>query len=129
MSESSRDARHLALTQVGTAGQARIAAGSIKPGALLAGEELAQLAPPLSVDNMEGVAARRGDNGETLLYVVSESPTVLVGLWFEIRSPNGSCPRGIVSASERPQKERKWNFFGDSDSGGADGSEGGTDGG
>ena len=29
MSESSRDARHLALTQVGTAGQARIAAGSI----------------------------------------------------------------------------------------------------
>ena len=29
MSESSRDARHLALTQVGAAGQARIAAGSI----------------------------------------------------------------------------------------------------
>ncbi len=29
MSESSRDARHLALTQIGTAGQARIAAGSI----------------------------------------------------------------------------------------------------
>ncbi len=29
MSESSRDARHLALTQVGTEGQARIAAGSV----------------------------------------------------------------------------------------------------
>lgn len=50
----------------------RIAAGAIKPGATLAGEELAELASPLNVDNMEGVAARRGKNGETLLYVVSD---------------------------------------------------------
>lgn len=50
----------------------RVAAGSIKPGATLTGDELAVLAPPLSVDNMEGVAARRGENGETLLYLVSD---------------------------------------------------------
>lgn len=50
----------------------RIAAGSIEPGATLAGEELLELAPPLTVDNMEGLAVRRGENGETLLYLISD---------------------------------------------------------
>ncbi len=47
-------------------------AETIRAGATLRGEELAALAPPLSVDNMEGIAARRGDHGETLLYLVSD---------------------------------------------------------
>ena len=50
----------------------RIAAGVIGPGTMLLGEELAELAAPLNVDNMEAVAARRGENGETLLYVISD---------------------------------------------------------
>jgi hypothetical protein len=35
-------------------------------------EELARLAPPLAVDNFEGVAVRLGPAGETLLYLLSD---------------------------------------------------------
>ncbi len=49
-----------------------VAAASIEPGATLNGAPLATLAPPVTVDNMEGIAARRGDNGETLIYLVSD---------------------------------------------------------
>jgi hypothetical protein len=45
---------------------------SIRSGATLNGRELAQLAPPLTVDNMEGLSARRGAAGEILLYLVSD---------------------------------------------------------
>ncbi len=50
----------------------RIAAARIVPGALLEGEVIASLAPPLTVDNFEGVAARRAAGGETLVYLVSD---------------------------------------------------------
>jgi len=50
----------------------RVAASSIEPGATLHGAPLATLAPPVTVDNMEGIATRRGDNGETLIYLVSD---------------------------------------------------------
>ncbi len=50
----------------------RIAAETIRPGALLQGEELALFAPPLLVDNFEGIAARRGPGGETLIYLLSD---------------------------------------------------------
>jgi hypothetical protein len=50
----------------------RIAAAAIAPGARLDPEALAVLRPPLTVDNLEGVAARRGSTGETLLYLVSD---------------------------------------------------------
>lgn len=49
-----------------------IQAKAVRPGATLRGEELAYFAAPLSVDNMEGIAARRGKNDETLLYLVSD---------------------------------------------------------
>jgi hypothetical protein len=42
------------------------------PGTVLEGEEVARLAPPLTLDNMEGIAARRGENGETLITLVSD---------------------------------------------------------
>lgn len=51
----------------------RIGAGTLIPGAPISGRELARLQPPQTVDNFEGVAARRGDNGETLLYLVSDN--------------------------------------------------------
>ncbi len=47
-------------------------AHAIKAGARLRPNHLATLAPPLTVDNFEGVAARRGPKGETLIYLVSD---------------------------------------------------------
>jgi hypothetical protein len=50
----------------------RIAREAIVPGARLVGTTLATIAPPLTVDNMEGLAVRSGPNGETLIYVMSD---------------------------------------------------------
>ena len=50
----------------------RIAAATIRAGATLRGTTLAVLRRPLTLDNMEGVAARRGAAGETLLYLISD---------------------------------------------------------
>lgn len=50
----------------------RIDSATIRPGARLEGRVLAEIRPPLTVDNFEGVAARRGPGGKTLIYVVSD---------------------------------------------------------
>jgi hypothetical protein len=50
----------------------RVAAADIRPGAHLEGREIARWGPPLTVDNFEGVAARRGPDGETLIYLLSD---------------------------------------------------------
>jgi len=50
-----------------------VQAKTIRPGATLRGEELAYIAEPLTIDNMEGIAARKGDNGEPLIYLVSDN--------------------------------------------------------
>ena len=47
-------------------------ANAIKAGARLRPKHLATLTPPLTVDNFEGVAVRRGRKGETLIYLVSD---------------------------------------------------------
>jgi hypothetical protein len=44
---------------------------AIAPGAVLVGEEIARLAPPLSVDNMEGIAVTR-EAGRTIVWLVSD---------------------------------------------------------
>jgi hypothetical protein len=49
----------------------RVAADALARGDFR-GTEIARLAPPLTVDNMEGVDAGRGPKGETLLYLVSD---------------------------------------------------------
>lgn len=51
---------------------ARVAAGAWVPGAIVEGAELARLRPPLLVDNYEGVAATRGPDGTTLLWLISD---------------------------------------------------------
>ena len=51
----------------------RVAPGDLVPGLLVVGREVARLQPPLTVDNFEGVAARRGPAGETLVYLVSDN--------------------------------------------------------
>lgn len=50
----------------------RLPAASVAPGAELKPEELAVLKPPLLIDNFEGIAARTAENGETLLYLLSD---------------------------------------------------------
>ncbi len=51
----------------------RISRKSVKAGAKLESQLIAELAPPLSVDNFEGIDAVRGKNGETLIYIVSDN--------------------------------------------------------
>jgi hypothetical protein len=46
--------------------------GSIRPGAVLTGRVVAEFAPPLVLDNYEGIAAARALNGETHVYIVSD---------------------------------------------------------
>lgn len=48
----------------------RVAAAALRPGATVSGEEIGTIAPPFTMDNFEGVAARRGARGETLIYLV-----------------------------------------------------------
>ena len=50
----------------------RIPLEIVRPGAVLAGEEIALMTPPLTLDNMEAVAARRGPAGETLITLLSD---------------------------------------------------------
>ena len=50
----------------------RVPPGTIAPSRIFQGIELAELSPPLVADNFEGIAVRRGEPGETLIYVVSD---------------------------------------------------------
>ncbi len=50
----------------------RLARRDIKPGARLAGEELARIEPPLTIDNFEGVAVWRESDGTTRIYIISD---------------------------------------------------------
>jgi hypothetical protein len=50
----------------------RVALGDVRPGARLEGRELAQLIPPVTVDNMEAIAAVRASDGGTLIYLMSD---------------------------------------------------------
>jgi hypothetical protein len=49
-----------------------VEAARVRPGGVLEGREIAEIRLPLTVDNMEGVAARRGSAGETLIYLLSD---------------------------------------------------------
>ncbi len=51
---------------------ARVPASMLQGGALVKGRELARIEPPLTVDNFEGIAARRDAAGRTLVYLVSD---------------------------------------------------------
>jgi hypothetical protein len=44
---------------------------AIRPGAVLIGRELARLAPPLTVDNMEALAVTR-EGGRTIVWIASD---------------------------------------------------------
>ena len=50
----------------------RINAETIQPGARLTAKLLAELRPPLSVDNFEGIEVRRDGSGRTVVYIISD---------------------------------------------------------
>lgn len=64
--------RRLSLIGGWSARIVRVPAESLRPGAVIDGEELARLEPPLLNDNFEGIATRRGPGGETLVYLISD---------------------------------------------------------
>ena len=50
----------------------RIPLATIQPGALLEGSEIAELRPPLTLDNFEGVAVHRHSDGSTRITLISD---------------------------------------------------------
>jgi len=50
----------------------RLPLAGVQPGARLEGEEIAQLIPPVNVDNMEALAAVRASDGSTVIYLLSD---------------------------------------------------------
>ncbi|HKU97815.1 MAG TPA: esterase-like activity of phytase family protein [Vineibacter sp.] len=50
----------------------RLRAAALRPEAVVQAEELARLATPWVTENLEGIAARRGPGGETLLWLISD---------------------------------------------------------
>jgi hypothetical protein len=50
----------------------RFEAADLRPGATIHAKELAFLAAPYAVDNLEGLAATKGTRGETLLWLISD---------------------------------------------------------
>jgi hypothetical protein len=48
------------------------AADQLRPGGEIHAEELARLASPYAVDNLEGISAAKGAHGETLLWLISD---------------------------------------------------------
>ncbi len=51
---------------------AEVPAAAVRPGAVLEGREIAILRAPLILDNFEAVATRRGADGRTLIYLLSD---------------------------------------------------------
>ncbi|NIA71826.1 hypothetical protein HBA54_24830 [Pelagibius litoralis] len=50
----------------------RIALAEIRPGAVLVGEEIAEMRPPLTLDNFEGIAVHQAPDGTTRLTLISD---------------------------------------------------------
>ncbi|CAN5218260.1 esterase-like activity of phytase family protein [soil metagenome] len=50
----------------------KVEASELRPGATVHARELARLASPVAVDNLEGIAATKGPRGETLLWLISD---------------------------------------------------------
>ncbi|HYD30529.1 MAG TPA: esterase-like activity of phytase family protein [Azospirillaceae bacterium] len=51
----------------------RLKAAALRAGAVLEGEELARLGPPLTIDNFEGIAVQPGADGEVRVWIVSDN--------------------------------------------------------
>ena len=65
--------RHFSLARGMAARLTRLPAMSINAGATIKGEVIADLAFPFNLDNMEALAVRQNDAGETLIYIMSDN--------------------------------------------------------
>jgi hypothetical protein len=70
----------------------RIAGASIRPQARLHGRELLHLAPPLAVDNFEGLAVRALPDSEALLYLISDDNFSVVQRTLLLQFRLGEAP-------------------------------------
>ncbi|MFN3232293.1 MAG: esterase-like activity of phytase family protein [Alphaproteobacteria bacterium] len=64
--------RHFTLLTGVSARLCIIARDSIEPGAVLECDQIAELSPPVSVDNMEAIAAYENEAGETIIFLASD---------------------------------------------------------
>ena len=64
--------RHFSVLGGARARLERVPAGAIGAGAVLQGALVARFERPLTVDNFEGVATVQGEDGETLVYILSD---------------------------------------------------------
>lgn len=64
--------RHYTLRLATVVRVRRIPAAAVVPGAELNAELIAELRPPLTMDNMEGLSARQDAAGRTLVYMISD---------------------------------------------------------
>lgn len=65
--------RHFSLAKGMAARLTRLSALSIKAGKTVKGEVIADLAYPFNLDNMEALAIRQNEAGETLIYIMSDN--------------------------------------------------------
>lgn len=64
--------RHFSLAKGMAARLTRISAMDIKAGRVLKGDVIADLAYPFNMDNMEALAIRQNEAGETIIYIMSD---------------------------------------------------------
>ena len=64
--------RHFSVMGGARARLERVPAAAIEGGATLQGTLVARFQHPLTVDNFEGVAAVQGEDGATLVYILSD---------------------------------------------------------
>jgi len=65
--------RHFSLARGMAARLVRLPALSIKPGRILKGEVIADLAFPFNLDNMEALAVRKNKAGAVIIYIMSDN--------------------------------------------------------
>ena len=64
--------RHFTLSTGPSARIVLLSRAAVAPGTTVRGKEILHLTPSMTVDNFEGISARRGRNGRTVLYILSD---------------------------------------------------------
>lgn len=68
--------RHFTLLGGFSTRLVRISAAGIRPGAVMDGRRLAEIAPPLIADNFEGLALEPAADGSTTVFMISDDNRV-----------------------------------------------------
>jgi hypothetical protein len=94
--------RRLTLLGGFATGIVTIRARDVRPGARLAGRELAKLQAPLVAENFEGIAAARGPEGRVFLYLVSDDNFNALQRTLLLQFSLGSPPGGVGQQPSAP---------------------------